>query len=149
MWGILLFYQSEMARWVGKVVPDYKRYSFPVFKLSHRNCCLACKLVHLSWRQRVPVWLQCNLHYPNLCARTHLSLWPRGSHRQWPRGCSCLSVRLHVCVCDHVGSTGSGGQVSRGKVPGPWACLLPWVSEWWLLTAKINTITIWYCLSVL
>lgn len=33
-------------------------------------------------------------------------------------------VCMHVCVCDHVGTTGSGGQVSWGMVPGPWACLL-------------------------
>lgn len=82
------------------MVPNSKQCSITVFKLPHWNCYLACKLAHSSWRRRVPVWLQCNLQYSNLCARTHPSLWPRGSHRQRPRECSCLCVHACVCVCD-------------------------------------------------
>ena len=47
----------------------------------------------------MPIWLQCNLHYFNLCARTHLSLWPRGSGCQQSGGCSCLCVLAYACVC--------------------------------------------------
>lgn len=36
----------------------------------------------------------------------------------------CVCMIVYVCVCDYVGTTGSGAQVSRGMVPGPWACLL-------------------------
>ena len=84
---------------VGKMVPNYNHCSIRFKLLPHWNCNLACKLAHSSWRRRVPVWLRRNLHYSNLCARTHLSLWPGGSHRQQPRGHLCLCVHGCVCMC--------------------------------------------------
>lgn len=73
----------------------------------------------------MPVWLQCNLDYPGPCARAHLALTHLASlaaRRMFLFICACMSV--YVCVHDHAGTTGSGAQVSRGMVPGPWACLL-------------------------
>lgn len=94
-----LLYQNEILHQVGKMVPHYNLCSIR-FKLQpHWNCNLACKLAHSSWRRRVPVWLRRNLHYSNLCARTHLSLWPGGSHRQQPGGHLCLCVHGCVCMC--------------------------------------------------
>lgn len=78
------------------MAPNYKQYSVLVFKLQELLPGMLTWLIHLGGRgcQYGRGW---NLHY-KLCARTHLSLWPRGSYHQRPRGCSCLCVHAFVCV---------------------------------------------------
>lgn len=89
---------------------------------------LARRLAYSSRRQTVPVWPPCNLPDFSLCARTHLSLWPRGSRcQQAPRMFGFAPAS--VCTLASVSVIMRAPQevvlgVSRGTVPGPWACLL-------------------------
>lgn len=58
---------------------------------------LALRLAYSSRRQTVPVWPPCNLPDTSLCARTHLSLWPRGSRcQQTPRMFESVAASARV-----------------------------------------------------